>query len=53
LACVLPFDHDNALLVIGINILLHENFGQSSLIKKNVGGHFNVMMNGKLRHMFI
>jgi hypothetical protein len=33
LACILPFDHDNALLVIGINILLHEIFGQSSLVK--------------------
>jgi hypothetical protein len=33
LACVLPFDHDNTLLVIGINIMLHEFFCQSSLVK--------------------
>ncbi len=33
LACVLPFDHDSAFLDIGINILLHEIFGQSSVVK--------------------
>lgn len=33
LACVLPFDHDSAFLGININILLHEIFGQSYVVK--------------------
>jgi len=33
LACVLSFDHDSAFLGITINILLHEIFGQSYVVK--------------------